>query len=45
MLQAIGSDRSQGISNEELDLETRKQLYGTNKREVADPPGLLELFC
>lgn len=44
MINALLTDSKQGISNAQEDLNTRREYFGSNEKQVKEPPGFLALM-
>lgn len=45
LMSALQTHSRDGISNDEEELKKRRQVFGTNQKEIKEPPGFIELFC
>lgn len=45
LVKGLATHSNKGISNEEDALKVRRDTFGTNEKEIKQPPGLLELLC
>lgn len=45
LFSALASHHQNGISNDDMHMSTRREKYGSNVKQVKQPPGFMELFC
>ena len=45
LISALKTHPRDGISNDEEELKKRREAFGSNEKEIKEPPGILELFC